>query len=150
MEDLRNATLWNWWILGAILMIIETLSPGSLFIWLGFAALLTGVLVRLFPEIEPGYAILLFAGFSLISVYLGKWMLKKKKLISKDQGEINLRGERYIGKTVILTAPILQGKGRIALDGTLWQVIGEDLPEGTKVEIVEVEGCLLKVKKIKG
>jgi membrane-bound ClpP family serine protease len=36
--------IWNWFILGALLLIAEALVPGTFMLWLGLAALAVGAL----------------------------------------------------------------------------------------------------------
>ena len=38
---------WHWWALGGVLLIVEALVPGFVFLWLGVAASLVGDLVFL-------------------------------------------------------------------------------------------------------
>jgi membrane protein implicated in regulation of membrane protease activity len=59
---------------------------------------------------------------------------------------LNERGRRLVGTVVVLTEPIVDGKGSVRIDDTKWRVIGPSLPTGTRVRIVHAEGALLSVR----
>ncbi|MGO7624194.1 NfeD family protein, partial [Rhizobium ruizarguesonis] len=54
-------------------------------------------------------------------------------------------GASLVGRTATLHEPILEVRGRILLDDTLWQVMGPDLPVGTQVKLVSSNGRDLTV-----
>ena len=62
---------WSWVVLGLVLIGGEMLAPGVFLIWLGLAALLTGVVVGAFG-IGWQAAALVFAALSLASVLAGR------------------------------------------------------------------------------
>ena len=49
------------------------------------------------------------------------------------------------GEIFHLTEPIVDGRGRMKVADTMWRVAGPDLPAGTKVRVVAVEGTVLRV-----
>jgi inner membrane protein len=38
--------------------------------------------------------------------------------------------------------------GKVRVDDTWWRVQGADLPRGTKVKVIGVEGVILKIKTV--
>ena len=56
---------WSWWILGLILLALEIVVPGNVFVWFGVAALITGV-VALFTAFR-------LAGRSSSSSWCWRW-----------------------------------------------------------------------------
>ena len=48
------------------------------------------------------------------------------------------------GKSYVLDEAIINGRGKIKIDDTLWEVTGPDLPQGASVKIVGVEGLRLR------
>ena len=47
-----------------------------------------------------------------------------------------------------LGAPIVDGRGRLKVDDTVWLVEGPDLPAGTRVEVTGVDNTLLRVTQL--
>jgi membrane protein implicated in regulation of membrane protease activity len=40
---------------------------------------------------------------------------------------------------------VIDGRGHLHVDDTMWRIIGPDLPEGAKVTVTDVEGVMLRV-----
>lgn len=57
-----------------------------------------------------------------------------------------MRAAQLIGRTAVLAEPIREGRGRIRLDDTVWRVSGPDLPAGSRVKVVSVQGTELHVE----
>ncbi len=137
----------HWWILGVVLVILEVLLPSFFFLWLGFAAGVVGVLVLFFPEMGWKGQVLWFSGVSVASV--GAWHgFLKKHPTPTDRPTLNRRGSRYVGRTFILTRAIVNGRGRVRVDDTSWQVAGPDAPEGASVKVTKVDGTVLWVEPL--
>ncbi|HCK80815.1 MAG TPA: hypothetical protein DIC59_05045 [Candidatus Competibacteraceae bacterium] len=47
---LLEPAYWNWWLLGVVLMAVESIAPGFFFLWMGVAALLVGLALSVLPE----------------------------------------------------------------------------------------------------
>jgi membrane protein implicated in regulation of membrane protease activity len=56
-----------------------------------------------------------------------------------------LRGQRYVGRVFTLDEPIVNGRGKIRVDDTTWNIEGADLAAGVSVEVTSVDGTILKV-----
>ncbi|MEO5362773.1 MAG: NfeD family protein [Magnetococcus sp. DMHC-8] len=138
---------WHWWILAILLVILEVLSPAFFFLWLGIAAGCVGGLVLLFPDWGWKAQWLWFSGASLVS--LGVWhrLLKRHPTVS-DRPTLNRRSSQYIGRTFLLTEPIVDGTGRIRVDDSSWKVAGADAPVGARVRVVGVDGTLLYIEHV--
>lgn len=136
---------WHWWALGGVLVIVEALVPGFVFLWLGVAAGLVGTLLWLWPGIGPDFQILLFAGLSVASV-VGWRRWQRAHPAATDQPHLNRRGARYVGQRFDLVAPITNGRGRIKLGDSSWTVAGPDLPAGQTVEVTGADGVVLQVR----
>ncbi len=131
---------WNWMAFGFVLLALEILIPGVFLLWIGIAAILTGVvsLQLWYWEMWAWQAqVLLFLVLSLISAYIGHRFGGSKKARS-DQPLLNQRGAQLLGRTATLTEPISNGRGRIQLGDTLWRVSGPDLPAGARVKVAGV------------
>lgn len=149
MEWLENAVYWHWWVLGVVLIILETFSPGVFFIWMGVAAAVVGLVMLLFPDLGWEYQLLLFALVSVASVVLWRLLLDRHP-IATDQPRLNRRGEQYIGRTFTLDEPIVNGLGKIRVDDSTWKIEGEDCIAGTRITVVGVDGVVLKVESDTG
>lgn len=138
---------WIWLIAGLLLLAAELLLSGVFLIWIGIAALITGVLsLFLWPFGFWSWQlqILLFAVLSFISILIGKSALKRREEKS-DQPLLNQRTASMIGRTAVLSEAIVNGRGRIHIDDTTWIVNGPDLPQGTPVRITGGSGTSLTV-----
>ena len=127
---------WKWWILAGILLILESVAPGFIFLWLGIAAAIVGLLAWLAPSLNPYMAWVLFAVLSLASILT--WLYIRKPQ-SKFSGVLNKRGQEYVGRNLTLTAPIVNGVGKIQLGDTFWTIVGPDSPIGTTVTITALQ-----------
>lgn len=137
---------WDWWILGLGLLVLEAFAPGAVFLWLGAAAGIVGGIVFVVPDLSWEYQVLAFAILSVVSVIAGRRYLHWRPLAT-DHPLLNRRGEQYVGRTASLERPMENGKGTIKLDDTTWSVSGKDLPVGTVVKIVGLDGNVLQVEE---
>ena len=128
---------WHWWILAAVLIIVETIVPGQFFLWVGISAALVGSLM-LFVGISIEVQLLLFAVFSIAMVWIWKHYCK---LHPKPEAapSLNEPGNRHVGKVIVLEEAIKDHKGKIKINDVLWNVVGDDCPAGTKVKVVKLE-----------
>lgn len=136
---------WTWWAFGVVLVILEILLPGAVFVWLGIAAGLMGFVVLISPGLSWQAQFTLFAVLSVVSVVAGRMYMRRHPTHTEDTG-LNRRGEQYIGRLFTLNEAIVNGTGKIVIDDTTWKVEGEDLPAGTRVKVTGVAGVLLKVE----
>ncbi len=136
---------WNWLVFGGVLIGLEILVSGVFLIWFGLAALIVGA-IALGIDISWQIQFLLFAALSLTAVVLSRRFFKNND--QSDRPLLNQRAEQNIGRSFVLTKPILNGRGRIKIADSTWAVEGEDCPEGTMVKVVGVEGATLKVEPV--
>jgi membrane protein implicated in regulation of membrane protease activity len=135
-----------WWIVALVLIAIEVIMPGYFMLWIGIGAAATGLLVLLLPMpllIQSiAFAILAFVS---CAVY---WYLIRPKLQHNEPGgeRLNRRAEQLIGNRYVLIEAIVNGRGKARVGDGQWLVSGPDLPLGSTVEVVAVDGATLKVK----
>ena len=140
---LLEPAYWNWWLLGVLLMAIEAVAPGFFFLWMGVAALLVGLVLTLFKNLDWDWQILLFSVLSVASIVLWQWKLRRSPTRTADP-LLNRRGHQYIGRVFTLDTPVVNGYGRIRVDDSIWRVQADhDCPAGTQLRIVGVDGALL-------
>lgn len=144
---MMNLEFWYWLILGIGLFTLEMFVPGAILMWFGFGAVLTGLVLWIFPDLSLGWQLLLFGVTSILSLYA--W--RKSKFFRDPptaEPELNNRLLSHIGKRYVLNEAITQGSGSLKIGDSTWRVRGKDLPAGTKVEVVGVEGIILLVEAV--
>jgi hypothetical protein len=135
---------WAWIILGLLLIGVELLAPGAFFLWLGLAAIVTG-LVDAVLGLSWQAAALLFALLAVAAVILGRFVTRSKAPPETEARPLNQRGQSLVGRVFTLEAPIKDGEGRIRVDDSSWRVTGADRFAGAKVRVVRIEGSTLVV-----
>lgn len=136
---------WAWIILGLILIGLELAAPGIFLVWLGLAAVVTGV-VDGFAGLSWQASTLLFAALSVACVLLGRYV--SRPIVRSEDLSLNRRGEALIGRVFTLEAPLAGGEGRVRIDDSSWRVTGPDSPAGSAVRVVRVEGATLVVEAV--
>lgn len=147
-ELFLELTIWHWFILAGVLVLVEIVAPGVIFLWIGIAAVVTGFVLMVFPSMSWEIQLMLFAVLSLLSAIGGRQYVKRKP-IATDHPNLNLRGNQYIGRSLTLDDPIVNGQGRTSVGDTTWSVEGPDLEKGAQVTVVGVKGNALQVEAAK-
>ncbi|MCP3688322.1 MAG: NfeD family protein [Gammaproteobacteria bacterium] len=139
---------WGWMIFGAFLLGSELLGveAGFYLVFIGLAAILTGLLEVFGVHLEPWMQWLSFAVFGLVLM-----VFFRKQLYQRLRGggvgyEVGPAGE------YIEIAETMQpgASARISFRGTDWTVVndGDTLVEkGNRVRISQVDGLTLKINK---
>jgi hypothetical protein len=135
---------WNWLIFGIILMALELLAPGVFLFWLGLAALLVGLLSFAF---HPSWQtqILMFAVFAAAAVPLWRRIARNNVAASANNPFLNKRADALVGRVFTLERPIVDGRGTVRIDDTVWRISGPDAPAGSRIRIVRADGASLTV-----
>lgn len=135
---------WRWFVLGLVLLGLELIAPGTMLLWLGVAAIVVGLIALV---IDPGWQIEIVAFAVLgLAAAVGWWFYgRPDNAAASDRPMLNRRAERHVGKTFTLDAPIVNGDGRLRIDDTSWRVAGPDLPAGSRVKVLSVDGITLQV-----
>ncbi|MTI00102.1 NfeD family protein [Roseibium sp. RKSG952] len=135
---------WSWWILGLLLLALEVLAPGTIFLWFGISAILVGA-VALFVDLSWQTEVIIFLVLAITSLIVGRRWVRKAAKKGGDPA-LNRRGSRYVGREFVLAAPISQGEGKLSIDDTVWRITGPDAPAGTRVTVIRVDGVKLVVE----
>lgn len=143
VDLLSKLGTWNWLIIGAVLMGIETFAPGVFMLWFGFAAVIVGLLS--FGIAWSWQAqIIAFAALSVAMVPLWRHFASRNASPS-DKPFLNRRAEGLVGRVFTLEKPIVDGIGTVRIDDTIWRVSGPDAPAGSRVKVVHADGATLTV-----
>ena len=147
--ELFNMTVdyWHWWILCGIFLLLEVFVSGFIFLWMAVAAGVVGVALVFIPEMDWKIQLVIFSVLSVASIALFRRYMAKNPT-KTDQPELNRRSRQYIGRTFTLQQPIVNGVGKLHVDDTSWRIVGEDMPSGQKITVVDVDGVLLKGERI--
>lgn len=134
---------WNWFIVAAIMALLETVVPGIHFMWFGLAAVVLGVIVLLFP-MPVAAQLVVFGIVSLAMILIARryWSAQEMKT---DAPDLNVRGQQYVGRIVTVVEPIERGRGKVQVGDTVWTAEGPDLPEGDRAKVTGVNGTVLIV-----
>ncbi|MEY4271044.1 MAG: hypothetical protein RLZZ58_2260 [Pseudomonadota bacterium] len=135
---------WFWLSVGILLCAAEIVAPGFFLMWLGAAAILTGIVAWLFPvsvAVQTG----LFAVIAIAAVYAArKWLIDNP--IVSDDPLLNNRGGRLVGEVVTVIEAISDGRGRVRVGDGEWSARGVDAAVGSKVRVTSADGSVLMVE----
>ena len=135
-----------WAVAALVLFAAEAMAPGAFMLWFGFAAVAMAVAVLLVPGLGWVAQVVLFSVLAVISVAIyRRWFRGKGR--QSDKPLLNRRAEQLVGTVATLDQAIDGGRGRVKIDDAFWTVEGADLPLGTRVRVIAVNGMTLKVQE---
>ena len=132
-----------WWLIGGVLLLIaEVIAPGFFLLFVGVAAIVTGLFVLLF-DFDLAPALALFAIYTALAVYVGRKIYANKP-VPADAAHLNDRSGALIGRSAVAVGTIDAHGGRVTLGDSEWGARGGPAQAGERVEIIGVEGnCLI-------
>jgi len=137
--------VWLWLIGGIVLLIAEVIAPGFFLMFIGAAAIATGLLSLLLPVGIP----LQLATFAILAVILvrvgGRRAYASKYDFSTDP-LLNDRAGRLLGTVVTVVQPVDAHGGRVRVGDGEWSARGGPAAVGERVRIVDIDGNCLKVE----
>jgi membrane protein implicated in regulation of membrane protease activity len=136
-----------WWILALLLIASELLVPGYFLLWIGLAAAAMGVLLWIVPSMGLLAQAILFGALAFaFCVAYARWLRPKLERRAPGGERLNRRAEQMIGQRYELIEAIVNGRGKARVGDGQWLVSGPDLPVGSTVEVIAVDGGTLKVR----
>ncbi|MBE2895422.1 NfeD family protein [Pasteurellaceae bacterium HPA106] len=146
MAWLTDWGVWQWLILGFILLIGELLLPGIFLLWFGVAGIIMAALTALF-SLSTALSWVLFACIAII-FSLAWWRIQHRKDQADDHhNDLNQRGVAMLGQTGRVLAFADNGIGRGQFGDTTWRIQGNDLRIGDNITVTAVHGITLTVEK---
>lgn len=141
--------MWQIWLIASgIFFICEIITVGFLVFWLGIGALIA-MLVSFFTSN-------IIIQMSVFVVSSGLLIFATRPLVNKISKKDVVPTNVYslIGKKAIVTESIdcITGKGQIKFEGEVWSAKSKEqinIPAGSEVEIVSIEGVKAFVKPLK-
>jgi membrane protein implicated in regulation of membrane protease activity len=135
---------WLWMIGGVILLAAEILAPGIFLIFVGAAAVATGVFALLFGLGLPAQ-LALFALYTVIAVMIGRRFYANSNTDSSDP-LLNDRAARLVGRVVTVVETVDSGGGRVRVGDSEWSARGGPAAAGERVRVTGIDGNCLKVE----
>jgi len=145
MDGLPFDFEWLWLIGGVVLLIAELIAPGYFLVFIGGAAIATG-LVTLLVGIPLAAQLALFAALAFLSAKVGGRYAYSYRYDYSSDPLLNDRVGRLLGKVVVVAEPIDSNGGRVRVGDSVWPARGGPAAVGERVRIVDVEGNCLKVE----
>jgi hypothetical protein len=135
---------WNWFILAALLFLLEIIAPGSFMMWLGLSAIMVGT-ISTFIVWSWQAQLIAFAVFALAAIPAWRRFAHEVEK-PVEQPFLNRRAEAFVGREFTLDKPIVGGSGTLCVDDTVWRVRGPDCPAGSRVKVAGTDGGKLTVE----
>lgn len=146
MEYLQNLEFWHWWIAAFVFIGLEIFAPGFVFLWMGLAAIVVGLLMTLFSDMGWELQFAIWGMVSVISMMLSRRYIDKNP-IKTDQPNLNNRASQHVGRVFTLDAPVHNGVGKIGIGDSQWKITcPDDLPAGATVTITGYDGVVLRAE----
>ena len=136
---------WNWFILAALLFLIEVLAPGMFMLWLALSAILVGIISSAVVWSWPSQLIA-FAVFAIAAVPAWRHFARKVEKPTESPF-LNRRADGYVGRVFTLDKPIVGSSGTVRIDDTIWRVTGPDSPAGSRIKVARADGATLFVER---
>jgi hypothetical protein len=138
---------WLWLIGGVLLLIMEVIAPGFFLVFIGAAAIATGLFTVLFGlGTVPQLA--LFALYALLAVLVGRRFYANRHSDSTDP-LLNDRAGRLVGKQVTVVVAVDEHGGRVRVGDSEWSARGGPAAAGERVRITGVDGNCLTVEAVR-
>jgi membrane protein implicated in regulation of membrane protease activity len=135
---------WLWAIGGVLLLIAEVIAPGFFLVFIGAAAIATGLFTVL-------YDLGLVAQIGLFAIYSALFVLIFKRWYGEPEGPaagtINEPAGRLIGRSVTVVETVDDHGGRVRVGDGEWNARGGPAAPGDKVRVTSVEGNCLIVER---
>lgn len=144
MMDLHPG--WMWAIGGLVLLIAEIIAPGFFLVFLGVAAIATGLFTLLF-DLSLAPQLVLFVIYTALAVLIGKRWYAEPDHADQSIG-LNDPSIRMVGKSVTVVDPVDDHGGRVRVGDGEWSARGGPAAVGARVRVTGVEGNCLLVENV--
>jgi len=140
---------WHWVVFGLILLIIDTSTGTIIIFWLGLAAVLVGIIDT---YISTSFTAELSIWIILSSIIIAIWLKFFKVASTTTSGQSNYRLDT-LGTVMEEILPHSRGKVTFdspVLGNTSWFATTTkiQMPIGTRVKIVQINGQLIEVEPL--
>lgn len=134
-----------WFIVGLVLIIFEIMTLTFILLWVGIAAIITGITALMFPSLSVQLIV-----FSISTLLLLIYTRPLTRRWRKRTPNVQSGVYALIGKDGIVIEKITNYKnGSVKIGGELWSATSDSMIDvGTRVVVVDIEGVTLKVKEM--
>lgn len=133
-----------WLTAGIFLMVLEIVTPGIYFLWVGLGALVTGIISLIIPSLSGSALGVIFAILAIISALTGRKLMLKRQAVPTG---LNDRMGSYVGKVYPVFEQFVDGRGKIKIGDSVWQAeAASNLSVGDQAKVVGTNGTVLKVE----
>ena len=136
---------WMWLIGGVLLLIAELIAPGYFLMFIGAAAVATGILTLALPLVVA----VQFGIFAVLAILIARVGGKRAYASRYDHTThpmLNDPTARLLGRVVVVTEAVDGDGGRVRVGDGEWSARGAPAAVGDRVRIVDVDGNCLKVE----
>ena len=138
---------WWWAIGGLVLLICEMIAPGFFLVFVGVAAIATGLFTLLF-DLGVAPQLVLFVLYTALAVMIGKrWYGEPNG--GDQRHAINEPAKRLIGRTVTVVTDVDDHGGRVRVGDGEWNARGGPAASGERVTITGIDGNCLTVEPVR-
>jgi len=138
---------WIWAIAGILLLIAEIIAPGFFLVFVGAAAIATGLFTLLF-DLGTAPQLILFAVYSALAVLIGKRWYGEPDAVDENL-RLNDPSRRLVGKTVTVVEAVDEHGGRVRVGDGEWNARGGPVAAGERAKVTGVEGSCLIVEAVR-
>ncbi|MEM7190603.1 MAG: NfeD family protein [Pseudomonadota bacterium] len=137
-----------WWVAAAfVLGVIEILTFSYFLIWPGLAALLTAVMLWMFPDMSGSAQMAWFAVLAVVLTLVGRYWVMTRKPESQTPA-LNNRAVALVGRQAVLIDDLAAGSlGNVEVDGIRWRARlsenAEGAARGDRLRVASAEGMVL-------
>ena len=148
---MEQMVVYFWGAIAIVMILLELANPGVLQIWFAIAALCSAIVAWIAPA-NYAVQIIVFLVVSAVLAFIGSKFFSNKD--EDNQSKTQNPVFSILGKQAIVTKEInnLNGSGQITVGGETWSAKSnsdEVVKEGTKVNVIEIEGVKAVVEIIK-
>lgn len=144
--------MWVWAVLGIVLIAVEIMTIGTLYVlWFGIAALCVALATWVFPDLSYTAQLMMFAVLSFSSLATWRRYYKRtdtNSVIGQSRGEEIGR----IGTVTETTSPTQNGSIHFTqglMGSRDWAAVSDETIEsGNNAKVVAVEGNALRISKV--
>jgi membrane protein implicated in regulation of membrane protease activity len=138
---------WIWAIAGVLLLITEIIAPGFFLVFVGAAAIATGLFTLLF-DLGTAPQLMLFAVYSALAVLIGKRWYGEPDAVDENL-RLNDPSRRLVGKTVTVVEAVDDHAGRVRVGDGEWNARGGPASPGDRVTVTGIDGNCLTVEPLR-
>jgi membrane protein implicated in regulation of membrane protease activity len=145
MTAIISDPAWLWLIGGVVLLIAELIAPGFFLMFIGAAAVATGLLALLLP-LGTAAQLGIFAILAIAIARIGGRRAYISRYDHSSDPLLNNTTARLLGRVVVVVEPVDANGGRVRVGDGEWSARGAPAGVGDRVRIVDIEGNCLKVE----